>query len=305
MNKLMNILQDASALIDGKPMSFCGDDEDFHNEAFEPTPIGPNGIRVDPFSPISFKPTFEMPTSADRRASVRAFQDFFFDEDTFASNLAMQQDPMDDVLSDVTMVRSNGTIGNVVLPPATLSSPFSLMPPPAPMSVTPTASPSSARKTKKTKHKKKLQTGLWKERFQDLLDFQKEHGHLFVPHKYAKNLQLAQWVKRQRYQYRLKKMGQHNTLSDDREKLLEGAGFIWDAHNALWMERYQDMVAFHAKHGHCNVPHDYTDPSLSVWMKHQRRQWKRLCNGIPSTMTQKRYQQLCSLGFQWNPRNLK
>ena len=58
-------------------------------------------------------------------------------------------------------------------------------------------------------------------------------------------------------------MGQHHTLSDEREKLLAEVGFVWDAHNALWQERYQDMVAFHAIHGHCVVPYNYKDPSLS------------------------------------------
>ena len=157
MNKLMDILHDASAVMEGKPTSLeIDDNEVIHHEAFEPTPIGPDGIRVAPFSPLSFKTTFAIPSETDRRASVRAFQDFFFSEDTFTSNIEME-DPMGDVLADVTMVQSNGTIGNVVSPPVTLTSPFSStqLPPPPPMSVTPATSPSTK---KKAKQKKKLQT---------------------------------------------------------------------------------------------------------------------------------------------------
>jgi Helicase associated domain len=55
----------------------------------------------------------------------------------------------------------------------------------------------------------------------------------------------------------------------------------------------------------CNVPNTYSDTSLSLWCKHQRRQYNRLCKGLGSTMTQERYQALQSLGFDWNPRNLK
>jgi Helicase associated domain len=43
---------------------------------------------------------------------------------------------------------------------------------------------------------RKLQSGQWNERFRELLQFKEEHGHLFVPHSYPPNQQLAQWVKR-------------------------------------------------------------------------------------------------------------
>ena len=111
---------------------------------------------------------------------------------------------------------------------------------------------------------------------------------------------------RQRYQYKLKhQMGKHSTLSDDREQALNNAGFIWDSHQACWQERFQALEAFALLHGHCNVPHNYHDPSLSVWCKHQRRQWKRQQKGQSSTMTEERFQFLKSIGFDWNPRNLK
>ena len=35
----------------------------------------------------------------------------------------------------------------------------------------------------------------WNERYQELLLFRKEYGHLFVPHSYEPNQKLAQWVK--------------------------------------------------------------------------------------------------------------
>ncbi|KAL3895529.1 MAG: hypothetical protein SGARI_007422, partial [Bacillariaceae sp.] len=77
-----------------------------------------------------------------------------------------------------------------------------------------------------TKRSRKFQTGQWNERFQELLAFRAKHGHLFVPHHYPENQQLAQWVKRQRYQYKLKhQMGKHSTLSDDRQEALQNAGF--------------------------------------------------------------------------------
>lgn len=43
---------------------------------------------------------------------------------------------------------------------------------------------------------RKFQVEQWNERFQELLAFREQHGHLFVPHSYPANQQLAQWVKR-------------------------------------------------------------------------------------------------------------
>jgi hypothetical protein len=43
---------------------------------------------------------------------------------------------------------------------------------------------------------RKFQAEQWNERFQELLAFREHHGHLFVPHSYPSNQQLAQWVKR-------------------------------------------------------------------------------------------------------------
>ena len=54
---------------------------------------------------------------------------------------------------------------------------------------------SSNSKAKKTSSKK-YQDDQWNQRFQELLEFRSQHGHLLVPHGYAKNYKLSQWVKR-------------------------------------------------------------------------------------------------------------
>jgi hypothetical protein len=51
-------------------------------------------------------------------------------------------------------------------------------------------------KPAKAKRTRKYQTGQWNERYQELLQFRVQHGHMFVPHSYKKNCKLAQWVKR-------------------------------------------------------------------------------------------------------------
>jgi len=151
---------------------------------------------------------------------------------------------------------------------------------------------------------RKYQTCQWKERFQELMEFRREHGHLLVPHSYPPNQKLAQWVKRQRHQYKRKKLGHHSTLTDEREELLLDVGFIFDSHRAVWYARFETLKAFSLANGHCTIPSKYDDGSLNVWIKHQRRQYLLYKKGAKSTMTEDRIRALDSIGFDWNPRNL-
>ena len=146
------------------------------------------------------------------------------------------------------------------------------------------------------------QTDQWAERFSELLAFKAETGHCLVPHCFPSNPSLAQWIKRQRYQHKLKQEGRHCTLSGEREAYLEAAGFVWDSHQAAWREKFLTLKRYRTQHGNCRVPPTYLDRSLGVWVKCQRRQRKLFLNGEYSTMTEERIQLLDSLGFEWNPR---
>jgi hypothetical protein len=149
------------------------------------------------------------------------------------------------------------------------------------------------------------QAETWTERLQDLCDFRARFGHCLVPHNWSGNIPLAQWVKRQRYQFKLKEEGRHSTLSDERKSILEEMGFVWDSHRAAWEERWFELHQFKQKHGHCNVPSKYeVQPQLSVWVKCQRRQQKLFKKGERSTMTSERVRKMDTLGFVWNPRKL-
>ncbi|CAJ1932802.1 unnamed protein product [Cylindrotheca closterium] len=143
----------------------------------------------------------------------------------------------------------------------------------------------------------------WNMRFQELVDFQKEHGHCLVPMYDHASPKLSNWVKRQRNQYRLKIEGKHSTLCDKRQKALEDLGFVWDSHAACWDERYKELVKFFRENGHSKVPKSYKkNPSLSVWVKCQRRQFKLLQAGKPSYISEDRIRLLSELNFDFNPR---
>ncbi|KAG7340270.1 helicase domain protein [Nitzschia inconspicua] len=72
-----------------------------------------------------------------------------------------------------------------------------------------------------------FQTCQWEVRFQDLLLYRQEHGHVLVPHSYPPNQKLSRWIKRQRNEYKRKQMGQHSTLTKEREEKLSAVGFLF------------------------------------------------------------------------------
>jgi hypothetical protein len=149
------------------------------------------------------------------------------------------------------------------------------------------------------------QNDSWSENFRELVKYREAHGDCLVPHNWDTSRRLAQWVKRQRYQFKLKNEGRHSNLTRERQAALVNLGFVWDSHAAVWEERLRELLEFRHMHGHCNVPSTFPDnPQLSVWVKCQRRQYKLFRTGNRASMTADRMTKLTNLGFSWNPRNL-
>jgi hypothetical protein len=167
-----------------------------------------------------------------------------------------------------------------------------------------TVSDQNNQSTKNDFHK--YQSEKWDSRFQDLVQFKQTYGHCTVPNMFSSNPKLAQWVKRQRYQHKLKAQGKPNTLTYARRQVLEMVGFAWDSHEAAWMERWNELRSYRVEHGHNNVPTNYESTRhLWIWVKCQRRQYRLFQSGQPSNMTMERIIKMESLNFNWNPRNLK
>ena len=164
---------------------------------------------------------------------------------------------------------------------------------------------------------------IWLERYCELVEYWKEHGHCNIPQRAtsssllrrsssegnidfeesARPSILAQWVKRQRYQYKLKERGGRSSLTREREEALNKIGFIWDSHSITWEDKLEELKAYRTEHGHCNVPTGYEENSqLAVWIKTQRRQYKLFLCGRRSAMTPSRIDKLNELRFDWKPR---
>jgi uncharacterized protein YbgA (DUF1722 family) len=125
----------------------------------------------------------------------------------------------------------------------------------------------------------------WNMQLEQLVEFKRKNGHCRVPCLYDQDMPLGQWVHTQR------KLHNNNTIRQDRKTILDGIGFAWKADgDKLWHDKYEKLVEFKRKNGHCMVPHRYEqDESLGNWVGYQR---SRNCQ-------QYRKDLLDEIGFAW------
>ena len=89
--------------------------------------------------------------------------------------------------------------------------------------------------------------------------------------------------------------------------MLNEIGFPWagEKRDQFWNDRYQELVAFHAKTGTSRVPEKYDDaPQLHTWVSLQRRQLKLRKEGKPTKLTDERVALLEQVGLECKIRNV-
>jgi hypothetical protein len=142
----------------------------------------------------------------------------------------------------------------------------------------------------------------WEERLSELGDYREIHGHCNVSKDYNENTMLANWVRNQRKHYKLHLQGKKSIMTLSRIKGLERLDFEWDSRVTVWEDRMRELANFRRIHGHCNVPHNYSESiKLGQWVRNQRSAYKFQLEGKKSgaCMTLSRIQELESLGFEW------
>jgi hypothetical protein len=140
----------------------------------------------------------------------------------------------------------------------------------------------------------------WGDRLSELADYRKIHGHCNVPHHYSENSRLGYWVARQRKQYKLHLEGKTSQMTPFPIQELVSLGFEWEC-SSTWGDRLSELANYRKIHGHCNVPHNYSENSrLAKWVSKQRSNYRLRVEGTTSSMTTFRIQELESLGFEWD-----
>jgi hypothetical protein len=135
---------------------------------------------------------------------------------------------------------------------------------------------------------------LWMQRYHQLVEYKRVHGHCNPPRKQEKLGRadsLSVWVSTQRTHHKQKK------LPADRLKLLEQIGFVFNAqagkYQESWSSSFEELKAFKKQTGHTRVPKRGSYEKLYAWVRHQRY-LKRLNKLDPGCQAL-----LNSIQFEW------
>jgi len=141
---------------------------------------------------------------------------------------------------------------------------------------------------------------LWQQRFNELEGFKAESGHCNVPQKFAPNIALGKWVHRQRHEFKKIRDGDASFLTKHRiDKLIE-IGLCPNRQEAVWQQRYRELVEFKRKNGHCNVPRKYPpNKPLGLWVNKQRHELKKTRDGEGSCLSAHRVEALEKVGLHY------
>jgi hypothetical protein len=147
----------------------------------------------------------------------------------------------------------------------------------------------------------------WEEKIGLLKSYKKEHGDCRIPQRSKEHPELAQFTKKMREYYRLKKNGTYKgkLLTDEKILELESIGFEWEVRttpNKSFEERMDDLRAFKAEKGHCNVPRVYKeDVSLGRWCHVMRCSYWQIKEGKKPMykLQEDEIRALEEAGFKW------
>jgi len=101
-----------------------------------------------------------------------------------------------------------------------------------------------------------VHTAAWEYAFAACVAFHAEHGHLRIPNRHtitnARNepLRLDNWVHNQR--------ANRAILTTEQVQRLDALGMRWTPNASRWEANIAALRAFHAQHGHLDVPEDFT-----------------------------------------------
>ena len=136
----------------------------------------------------------------------------------------------------------------------------------------------------------------WNAMFAELEQFKKDNGNCNVsttpPHT-----ELIKWVIGQRREYKKLKENKESLLTASRLMRLNDIGFQFRqrADYTSWSDRINQLREYKNRHGHLKIP--VSDSELGWFVSSQREEYRKRCDGKPSSLTDERYNDLNNLGF--------
>ena len=122
------------------------------------------------------------------------------------------------------------------------------------------------------------------ERFHDLMAFRAKYGHCNAAHDDGENAPLGRWCSVVRGSYKKIQNNQkpYTKLSEHQIQRLNDVGFRWClqereiASRKTFDDRLNDLMAFKAEHGHCDVSQNGENASLGRWCSLVRRSYNKI-----------------------------
>src|SRR5579859_5422298 len=135
----------------------------------------------------------------------------------------------------------------------------------------------------------KARENQWEKMYQELRQYKSKFGNILIIQR-SKYPALGDWAIAQRKKYA------KGTLSEERIRKLNKAGFIWtNAQKSNWTEMYDQLADYKGKFGHINVsgtPPEYKQ--LARWAYKRRMKWKE------GKLSNEEFRLLDKLGFDWH-----
>ncbi len=130
----------------------------------------------------------------------------------------------------------------------------------------------------------------WYYNFYLLRAYYQLHGHSRVSAQDPVEPRLVSWVTRQQTL--------EEQLTPEQRDLLNSVDFTWrQSRLHRWNAMFEKLASFFQEHGHTMVPSTYADQRLATWVVRQRM--------YPERLDQPQYEQLRSLGFQFDMKRQK
>jgi len=144
---------------------------------------------------------------------------------------------------------------------------------------------------------------IWDRRFNDLLEFKRSNGHIKVPsfvNGSKKVNPLTTWMYQNRVQMKAFANGEDSTLSKEHfDKLIDIGLTIECQSESSWGKMYKKLIAYKEVFGDTKVHINKDDKALGSWVYRQRKKYRQWKAGMPSSMTQERFDLLQNIDFWW------
>lgn len=130
----------------------------------------------------------------------------------------------------------------------------------------------------------------WYKNYNELKQYTIENGTCNIPKDYKGSNSLNLWIKTQRGLFKKRKM------SNEKIKMLNDLGFIWDPLETTWRNNYNNLKAYIQENGSCDIPRNCKqNPVLGTWVTSQRANYKK------GKLPNEKIELLNNINFDWAP----